>query len=143
MDYKDVVAFAKENPATFIATIDGDQPRVRGFLTVFFDGDDRFYFTTGSTKRVYGQISKNPNVELAYFTPDFQKTMRVAGRIEVIEDLPKKQKLLDERDYLKPIRDGKGATDPVFKLLRLSHGKARFWTLADNMNEDKLEVIEF
>jgi uncharacterized pyridoxamine 5'-phosphate oxidase family protein len=30
MSYQEVLAFVKENPAFFLATIDGDQPRVRG-----------------------------------------------------------------------------------------------------------------
>ena len=51
MSYEDVLAFVKENPVCFIATIDGDQPRVRGFLTVLF-GEGKLYFTTGTMKNV-------------------------------------------------------------------------------------------
>jgi hypothetical protein len=46
--------------------------------------------------------------------------------------------VIDERDYLKNFK----ADDPQFILLRLSHGKARFWTMANNMKENDLEVIE-
>jgi hypothetical protein len=61
--------------------------------------------------------------------------------MEEVNDRPKKEKLLAERDYLKPIREGKGADDPVFKLLRLSKGRARFWSIEDNMKEDAIEEI--
>ncbi|OGW15046.1 MAG: hypothetical protein A2035_05820 [Nitrospirae bacterium GWA2_42_11] len=58
MDYQDVLAFVKENPVRFIATVDGDQPRVRGFLTVLFE-DNKIYFTTASTKNVYNHQENN------------------------------------------------------------------------------------
>jgi uncharacterized pyridoxamine 5'-phosphate oxidase family protein len=137
MSFDDVIAFVRENPACTLATMEGEQPRARGFLSIILD-DEKIYFTTGATKRVWKQISENPKVELCYFTPDFSRMLRIAGEIEEVDDPEKKQKLIDERDYLK----GFSADDPVFKLLRLKNGKARFWTLADNMKEDGLEVIE-
>lgn len=140
MSLKNVLAFARENPVCTIATMDGDQPRVRAFLTVLFD-DDKIYFTTASTKNVCKQIMKNPKIELCYCSQDFSKMMRISGEIEIIDDRQKKQKLLDEREYLKSF--GGNVDDPVFILLKLSHGRARFWTLKDNMREDEIQVIEF
>lgn len=140
MDYKDVVAFARENPVCFIATMDGDQPRVRGFLTVLFE-DDKIYFTTSSTKDVFKQLSKNPKIELCYCSSDFRRQMRITGKIEIVDDRQKKQRLLNERDYLRGF--GGKVDDPMFILLRIPHGKARFWTLANNLREKELEIIEF
>jgi uncharacterized pyridoxamine 5'-phosphate oxidase family protein len=42
-DYQDCIKFANENPVCYIATMDGDQPRVRGFLMWFAD-EKGFYF---------------------------------------------------------------------------------------------------
>jgi pyridoxamine 5'-phosphate oxidase len=140
MSYQKVLAFIQENPACFIATIDGDQPRVRGFLTVLF-GDGKLYFTTGTMKSVYRQLGANPNIELCYCSKDFGTMLRVSGKIEIVDDREKKQKLVDERDYLKFLNGN--ADDPSFILLRLSHGKARFWTLQQNMRESGIPVIEF
>ena len=140
MGYQDVLAFVQENPACFIATIDGDQPRVRGFLTVLFN-DGKLYFTTGTMKNVYRQLSANPNIELCYFSKDFGMTLRIAGKIEIIDDREKKQQLLNERDYLKCFNGN--VDDPRVTLLRLSHGTARFWTLRQNMRENEIPVIEF
>lgn len=137
MDFKDVMAFARENPVCTMATMDGDQPRVRGLLSVFFDDDDRIYFTTAATKNFFKQLEKNPKAEICYFSKTYTM-MRIACEIEVIDDRAKKQKLIEEKDYLK----GFSADDPVFKLLRVKNGKARFWTLERNLKEDKLEVIE-
>lgn len=137
MDYKDVLAFAKGNPVFTIATMDGDQPRVRGFLSVFFDGDDRIYFTTAATKKVYKQLSINPKVELCYLSPN--RMLRITGRVEFVNDLTKKQVLIERQFYLK----GFSADDPNYVLMRLLHGEAHFWTLADNLKEKEIEIIEF
>ncbi len=137
MKAKDVIDFVRENPVCTLATADGEQPRARGFLSVLFD-DGKIYFTTAATKGVWKQISENPRVELCYLTPDFSRMLRITGEIEEVDDREKKRKLIEERDYLKRFSAG----DPVFKLLRLKSGKARFWTIADNMKEDGLEMAE-
>lgn len=140
MSYQQIVDFVRENPVCFIATMDGDQPRVRGFLAVLFD-DGKIYFTTGTMKHVYDQIVSNPNVELCFSSPGFQKTLRISGTIEIIDDREKKQQLLNERDYLRHF--GGKADDPRFILLRLSHGKAHFWTMQQNMREKEIPMVEF
>jgi uncharacterized pyridoxamine 5'-phosphate oxidase family protein len=138
MSLHDILAFVKENPVCTIATMDGEQPRLRAFLTVLFD-DEKIYFTTASTKNIYKQICKNPKIELCYLSSNFSKMLRITGEIEVIDDRAKKQKLIDERNYLK----GFTADNPTFKLLRLSHGSAHFWTIEDNLKEHKIVVIKF
>ncbi len=138
MTYQDVIGFVKENPVFSFATMDGDQPRVRGFLSVFFD-DDLIYFTTGAMKKVYKQLSANQKVELCYFAVGYNKMLRITGEVEFVNDLDKKQKLIESQDYLK----GFQADSPEFILMRIPHGAARFWTIADNMKEDELEVVEF
>ncbi len=140
MSYDDVLAFVRENPACCIATMEGDQPRVRGFLAILFD-DGKIYFTTGTMKRVYGQLVMNPKVELFFAAPDYRKTLRISGEIEIVDDLPKKQQLVNERDYLKPFKDR--VDDPSFILLRLPHGRAHFWSMEMNMREREIPVIEF
>jgi uncharacterized pyridoxamine 5'-phosphate oxidase family protein len=138
MSREDVLSFARQNPACTIATVDGDQPHVRGFLSIFFDGDDRIYFTTSTQKSVGRQIEANRKVELCYLAPDFLKMLRITTQIDIVDDYGKKKEIVERQDYLK----GVDPNDPTFKLLRVSSGKARFWSLADNMKEDSLEVIE-
>jgi len=140
MSKEEVLAFVRENPACCLATMDGDQPRVRGFLAVLFN-DGNIYFTTGTMKRVYEQLARNPKVELCFTSRDFRKTLRIAGEVEMIDDRAKKQQLLNERDYLRHF--GGNADDPRFILLRLSHGKAHFWTIEMNMREREIPVVEF
>jgi uncharacterized pyridoxamine 5'-phosphate oxidase family protein len=55
MDLSDCIRFAIENPVTYIATSDGDQPRVRAFAMWFCDNTG-FYYHTGTPKNVCRQL---------------------------------------------------------------------------------------
>jgi uncharacterized pyridoxamine 5'-phosphate oxidase family protein len=65
---EELVGLIRKAGAFYIATIDGDKPRVRpfGFIMVF---DDRLYFTTANRKDFYKQLQKNPNVEFSAIIP--------------------------------------------------------------------------
>ena len=55
--------FLKDAGTYYLATIDGDQPRVRPFGTVdIYNG--RLGIQTGRKKELFAQISKNPKVEI-------------------------------------------------------------------------------
>ena len=60
---EEVQAYLKECGAFFIATVDGDQPRVRAFgVSEIIDG--RLYIMTGKVKDVYKQMAKNGKFEI-------------------------------------------------------------------------------
>lgn len=71
----------KKAETYYLATVDGDQPRVRPFGTVNLF-EDRLYIQTGKQKDVAKQISRNPKVELCAF--DGQTWIRVAATL--VED---------------------------------------------------------
>ncbi len=141
MEYKDVLEFITCNPVCTIATctakVNENTPHVRAFLTNIIDG--RFYFTTSVKKRVGQQILLNKKSELCYLSADFSKMLRIATTLEILDDKNIKQHLIDTREYLK----GFSVEDEEFMLFTLSNSKATFWTLADNLREDELEIIEF
>ena len=61
-----VYDFLKNAGAYYLATVDGDQPRVRPFGTVnVFEG--KLYIQTGKAKNVSKQIHANPKVEICAF----------------------------------------------------------------------------
>lgn len=74
-----VVKFLKDAGTYYLATADGDQPRVRPFGTAhIFEG--RLYLQTGKVKDVSKQIHANPKVEIcAFLNGDW---LRVAGELE-------------------------------------------------------------
>jgi len=144
MDYQDCIKFANENPVCYIATVDGAQPRVRGFLMWFAD-ENGFYFHTGAMKDVCKQLKSNPKVEVCFYAPGDPQTakmMRVAGEVEFLNDIALKTRLLEERPFLKAIATG-GPEDPLLVLFRVYKGEAHFWTMEDNMRESEIERIMF
>lgn len=144
MDYQDCIKFANENPVCYIATADGEQPRVRGFLLWFAD-ENGFYFHTGATKEVCNQLKTNPKVEVCFYAPGDPQTakmMRVAGEVEFLDDIALKTRLLEERPFLKAIATG-GPEDPLLVLFRVYNGEAHFWTMEDNLRESEIERITF
>ena len=61
-----VEKFLKEAGTYYLATVDGDQPRVRPFGTInLFEG--KLYIQTGKAKDVSKQIHANPKVEICAF----------------------------------------------------------------------------
>ena len=63
-DKKDVVEFIKKAGVYYLATMDGDQPRVRPFGTINLF-NDKVYIQTGKVKDVSKQIAANPKVEIS------------------------------------------------------------------------------
>ena len=78
---KRVYDFLKDAGTYYLATVDGDQPRVRPFGTVnIFEG--KLYIQTGKVKPVSKQIAADPKVEICAFKDG--RWLRLAG--ELVED---------------------------------------------------------
>ena len=75
---KEVYDFLKEAQTYYLATTDGDQPRVRPFGTVDIF-EDKLYIQTGKSKNVSKQIQANPKVELCAFKDG--TWLRVSGKL--------------------------------------------------------------
>lgn len=82
--------FLKKTGTYYLATIDGDQPRVRPFGTInLFEG--KLYIQTGKKKEVSKQITTNPKVEISAF--DGETWIRITctlvedNRVEAQESL--------------------------------------------------------
>jgi uncharacterized pyridoxamine 5'-phosphate oxidase family protein len=124
--------------------MDGDQPRVRGFMMCFAD-ENGFYFSTLSPKEVTKQLKANPKVEICYYNNPAElqgaRQMRVTGEIEWVDDEALHKKICEQRAFLADIVGQ--PIEPVMKLFRIHSGKAHFWTLMDNLKEPELERIKF
>lgn len=78
---KEVYDFLKKAGVYYLATTEGDQPRVRPFGTVdIFDG--KLYIQTGKRKEVAKQLAANPKAEICAFMDG--KWLRLSG--ELVED---------------------------------------------------------
>lgn len=78
---KRIYDFLKEAGTYYLATMDGDQPRVRPFGTVNIF-EDKLYIQTGKGKAVAKQIAANPKVEICAMKGD--EWIRVAATL--VED---------------------------------------------------------
>ncbi len=87
-----VVKFLKEAQTYYLATVDGDQARVRPFGTVnVFEG--KMYIQTGKSKDVSKQIHANNKVEICAFMNG--EWLRVAGKLVEDPRREAKQSMLD------------------------------------------------
>ena len=87
-----VLKFLKEAETYYLATVEGDQPRVRPFGTAnVFEG--KLYIQTGKVKEVSKQISANPKVEICAFKDG--EWLRLAGTLVEDDRLEARQAMLD------------------------------------------------
>ena len=130
MTKSEIIAFLNKNPACHLATVEGDQPRVRGMLMYRAD-DSGLLFHTGSPKDLTGQLKANPNVEVCFnnFTDNVQ--VRVSGKAELVNDRKLKEEIVAARDFLKPIVAQHGYD--LIAVFRITHCKASVWTFATNL----------
>ena len=78
---KRVYDFLKNAGTYYLATVEGDQPRVRPFGTVNIF-EDNLYIQMGRVKSVSKQLAANPKAEICAFKDG--KWLRIAG--ELIDD---------------------------------------------------------
>ncbi len=117
-----VVKFLKEAGTYYLATVDGDQPRVRPFGTVnVFEG--KVYIQTGKVKDVSKQLHKNPKAEICAFKDG--EWIRIAG--ELIEDdrIEARQSMLDAYPSLQGMYK---ADDGNTEVLYLKDATATFYS---------------
>ena len=95
----------------FIATADGDQPRVRPFGTIhIFEG--KLYIQTGHVKKVARQIDANGKVELCAFNG--QDWIRLSGTLVEDPRIEAKKSMLDAYPELRSMYDENDDNSAVY-----------------------------
>ena len=84
-----VIKFLDEAQTYYLATVEGDQPRVRPFGTALVY-NNKLYIQTGKVKPVSHQLKANPKAEICAFKDG--TWVRIAG--ELIEDETREVKTL-------------------------------------------------
>ena len=129
---KRVCEFLKEAGVYYLATVEGDQPRVRPFGTAHIF-EDKLYIQTGKVKPVSKQIAANPKVEISAF----KDGVWVRIQCELVEDdrVEARKSMLDEYTDLRRMYD---ENDDNTQVLYLKNAVATFssFTAAP-------EVVEF
>ncbi len=108
---KRVEAFLKKAGTYYLATMDGDQPRVRPFGTIHIF-EDRLYIQTGKVKDVSRQIHANPKVEIcAYMEGEW---LRLSGTLAEDERREAHQSMLDAYPQLQRMYSADDGNTEVF-----------------------------
>lgn len=95
---QEVYEFLKKCGTYYLATTEGDQPRVRPFGTVdIFEG--KLYIQTGKKKDVSKQLQANPKAEICAFGDG--EWIRVAGKLIRDDRVEAKKHMLDSYPQLK------------------------------------------
>ena len=99
---KETWEFLKNSGVFYIATMDGDQPRVRpfGVVEIF---EDHLYIQTGKSKDVSKQIQINNKVELSSFNNG--RWIRVTGKLVRDDRVEAKKDILDKNPNLRGMYD--------------------------------------
>ena len=108
-----VYEFLKDAETYYLATVEGNQPRVRPFGTILlFEG--KLYIQTGKRKPVSKQLAANPKAEICAFKGC--KWLRVA--CELIEDdrVEPRKAMLDAYPSLRAMYDENDGNTQVFFL---------------------------
>ena len=102
---KRVYDFLKKANVYYLATVEGDQPRVRPFGTVNeFEG--KLYIQTGKVKPVSHQLGANPKAEICAFMEgiwlriacELIEDDRVEAKKSMLDAYPNLRRMYDEND---------------------------------------------
>ena len=122
---EEVFEFLKKCGVFYIATEDGDKPRVRPFGVVnIFEG--KLYIQTGKSKNVSKQMQINPNVEICGFLDG--KWIRIEGKVVRDDRREAKASLLDANPMLKNMYS---ADDDNTEVLYFENAKATFYSFTE------------
>jgi pyridoxamine 5'-phosphate oxidase len=137
---QEIINFANENTLCFLATSENNQPYVRA-LGFWFADETGFYFQTGGMKEFAQQLKKNPKTEVCFYKHEgtIGKTLRITGEVEFLDDRILKERVLNDRPFLKSF--GLTIDSPRLVIFRIAHGKAHFWTMENNLKPK--EFIQF
>ena len=106
-----VCQFLKDAGVYYLATVEGDQPRVRPFGTAhIFEG--KLYIQTGKVKPCSQQILANPKVEICAFTKG--SWIRIAGQLVEDDRIEAKKSMVDAYPSLRGMYDENDGNTQVF-----------------------------
>lgn len=108
-----VCDFLKSAGTYYLATAEGDQPRVRPFGTAhIFDG--KLYIQTGKAKPVSRQLAANPKCEICAFKDG--TWLRVSGELVEDDRVEAKKSMLDDYTNLRAMYDENDSNTQVLYL---------------------------
>ena len=129
---EEVFKFLKKCGVFYLATEEGNQPRVRPFGAInIYEG--KLYIQTGKSKNVSKQMQINPNVEISGFVDG--KWIRLEGTVVRDDRYEAKADMLDNNPELKSMYS---ADDDNTEVLYFENAKATFCSFTEEPR-----IVEF
>ena len=127
-----IVEELKKVKIFYIATVDGNKPKVRPFSSVT-EFNNHVYICSGKNKEIYKQLEKNPYVELSGMY-DGGTWLRVSGKA-IIDNTAQEAMLLDPTgpSQLYKANDGRFVT---YRLEEKKAYKFNFYAAPEEIKEN-------
>lgn len=117
----EILKFLTDNPIFYIATVDGNIPKVRPFGFVM-DFEGKLYFGTNNQKPVYKQLKANPHFEVST-TSKTGEWLRLKGKAVFNTNRKTKQAALDAMPRLSQMYS---VDDSIFEVFYIEEAEATF-----------------
>ena len=129
---KRVLQFLKDAKTFYIATADGDQPRVRPFGGISeFEG--KLYIPTNNKKKVFAQMMKNPKIEISGMADG--KWIRIEA--EAVNDTRREARAAMLEEYGEALTRMYSLDDGIFEVLYLKNATATICSFTEEPIEIK------
>ena len=115
--WNEIEAMFDEYRFVYMATVEGDRPRVRPMTMNYLD--DKFWILTGANDAKMAQLNDNPNVELCLPVEKGENTgyFRFIGKAVSVQDMAVKTSISERVDYFSAY--WKTPEDPSYILLEI------------------------
>ena len=123
-DISEVWEQIRDVQTVYMATADGDQPRVRPLMLLH--ADKNLYVTTGTGSAKVEQIKQNPKAEISWMLGTMKNpgSMRIIGDAKIVEDRDTKAKVAGMAVWFNMF--WKSVDDPDYTLLQIVPKKIRY-----------------
>ena len=123
----EILKFITDAKTFYIATVDGNKPKVRPFGFAM-EHEGKLYFCTSSKKDVYKQLNSNPYFEACTMSEDGE-WIRLQGKAIFDSSLEAKAKAFEIMPSLARIYNS--SDNPIFQVFYVEEGEATLYSFSD------------
>ena len=128
---EEIMAFLKENPTFYFATVEGYKPRVRPFgFAMEYKG--RLYFAIGKHKAAYKQILDNTNIEICTAN-DRGEWLRIQGTVDFDNTEAAKKRAFEVMPQLADLYNEE--TGHKLGIVYLDHLSAKLYSMSGTVKD--------
>lgn len=128
---EELVKILNDVPEFFVATVDGDKPRIRPFgFAMYFK--ERLYLCTGNHKNVYEELKLNPNIQICAMISD-EKWLRISSKAIFDESAEAKEEAFIVSPSLAEIYET--PADKRFEVFYLTEIKASIYNMDKKLRD--------